>query len=198
MPFRISTFDTTLVSAAHLIMGSDLVFFQFPPIIKADSKAVEYEETNAANIEPIATFKGSKPRQIDLKWTYIVTNASANGVVWSADNVASQVKKIRSFYYQTINEWVAGDTKLSIKFQAYSVVGLPGLGSGGMSFRSDGVNISHSDVVVGDAGGYYPLRTDIDMKLKLWTSGEMKEDKKKKQISMTFIEDSSKITPDWR
>lgn len=192
MAFSLLKFDRQLCNAVRLKLGQEVVYFQFPPIVKADSKGVDYEERNCANIEPMATFKGSKARQIDLKWTYIVT-----GDKWTAREVAANVKAIRSFYYQTVEQWARGSAKLNIEFQAYDVVGRPN--SGMFSFRSDGVTISHSDAVIGNNGGYYPLRTDIDMKLKLWSGGEFVDaGGGKKMVTNPWLKDAKQITPQWR
>lgn len=170
--------------------GGGQVRFQFPPIIKSDSKAIEYDESDFKNIEPLAIFKGSKARVITLDWTYIVT-----GGVWSAEAIAKQVKAIRGYFYVNAmaNEFNSKGNNIVIQFQAYHVVGEPGKGL--FTFRSEGVDIKHSDVIVKQGSVAYPLRTDLSMKLKLWSRGE-KEDGKP-MVDLPWLKHAKDLTPEW-
>ena len=189
MPFRLTNIDAYLLDKVNLTLGGTKVQFQFPPIIKSDSKSFNWNEIDIKNIEPMATFQGAKARVIDLKWVYVVTGQSG----WSAKKISDMVKSIRGFFYQQIMAQFAGDNppavtpeastggppkpvnnyakSLIVRFNAYNVVGI-GTQDGQIAFRSEGVDITHSDVIIDDNSGTYPLKTELSMKLKLWTQGE--------------------------
>lgn len=138
--------------------------FQFPPILKHDNKLANWFEKDKALPEPFAIFYGAKPRDISLKWSYVVThlNNESGGNIWNIDKISRKVKELRSYFYGWASE------KLIVRLRAYNAVGEPNAQQ--MTFRSEGVSVSHSDVVIYDDGASYPLRTDIDMKIKLWTN----------------------------
>lgn len=136
------------------------VKFQFPPIVKSDNKTVNWKEVDLRSAEPFAYFMGAKAREILFKWTYIVTHT--DGGEWDIETISSLVKNIRGYFYQSVSD------NLIVDFYVYDVVG--DSKSGSMSFRSDGINVDHSDTVIKDGDKYYPLRTDLSMKLKLWTN----------------------------
>lgn len=184
MAFEILDFDRKLIGAVALVLSNEVrsdakstVQFQFPPIVKADSKAAKFEEKDARNIEPVAIFMGAGARTIDFKWSYIVT-----GGEWNIDRISGIVKRVRGFFYASAQEAISGvqngaNAAIIIRFHAYDVVGSTQAKADAtsMSFRADGIDVSHSDVVVGSNGLYYPLRTDLSMKLKLWTTGVVKD-----------------------
>lgn len=132
------------------------VEFQFPPIIKSDNKAGKWNEVNNKDAEPIPIYDGASPREIDLQWTYIVTGQQG----WNVDKIAKLVKSVRGYFYNTVG------SKLIIKFRAYKIVGP---GSDYWTFRADSISVNHSDCLVRDVGGIYSLRTDISMRLKMYT-----------------------------
>jgi hypothetical protein len=203
MSFQLTEFDRTLLDqiTLELTTGKEQgtpIKFQFPPVVKSDNKSVDYKEHSMGNIEPIATFTGSGPRQISLAWVYVVTNGNSNGVKWTAREVAKQVKTLRNYYYSTNQKFYRGDGILVINFGAYDIVGVSGQAS--MSFRSDSVSISHSDTVVKSDDMYYSLKTDIEMKLKLWTKGQIEIDGKTKDVltDVDWLKDVAALTPEWR
>ena len=202
MGFELTTIDNKLISQVVLDMRGEVepwvVKFQFPPVLKSDNKGIDYEERSMFNVEPMAIFKGSKPRSITLKWVYIVTGSKhSNNYVWNCENIAKAVKRIRGFYYQTNNAFKSKDQ--SIHFQCYDVIGLV-TSTDGISFRSESIDISHSDTIVNDGTGVYPLKTEFSMKLKLWSNGEIREGGEiKEMIKLPWLSEVSTILqPQWR
>lgn len=145
------------------VVGRDLtdIKFQFPLVIKQDNKGGDWKEINIRNSEPLAIFMGGKPREIDLSWTYIVSGQTHAGIVWTTDVIEKMVKTLRGYFYNP-----AGTSQI-IQFQAYNIVGD---GNDYWTFRSDGINVTHSEMLIKDANGIYPLRTDLSMRLKFLTT----------------------------
>lgn len=138
------------------------VSFQFPPVVTSDNKGGNWMEVDYKHAEPIAIFMGGRPREVQLKWFYLVGFGG-----WSASKVASQVKFVRSYFYNKISD------SFVIDFGAYDVVG-PGRNGQvrTWSFRADAVTVQHSPTLVAMDGDFYPLRTDLNLTLKLYTSGD--------------------------
>jgi len=172
--------------------------FQFPLIVKSDNKQIEWEETNLRNIEPLVVFKGSKAREIHIEWHYIVTGSSIGrgDQSWTAESIASIVKKIRGFFYMSMFSELTQNS-MAVQFRAYDVVGSPHAGISSFSFRSDGVDVKYGDVLINDAGTIFPLRTDLSMKLKLWSKAEDKN--KKAMLNMEWLKSANELVgnPEW-
>jgi hypothetical protein len=177
MPFNLLEVDREMLNHITLSLGGKKVDFQFPPMIKSDSKGFNFEEMDMMNIEPLAIFRGSRVREVQLDWSYIIT-----GGEWDLDKVADTVKAIRGFFYLTATDvWQSrsgsGAVDVSvvvIKLKAYDIIG-GGRSAGNQiaTFRADAVNISHKPPLIrGRGSSVYPLRTDVSMKLKLWTTGK--------------------------
>jgi len=186
--------------AQHFASGSATTFivpFQFPLVISSDNKGVEYEEKNLKNIEPIAIFKGSKAREITLKWTYVATNHSDGRNAWSPNFIARTVKRIRAFFYQMIQHFVKG-YKIAVDFRGYDIIGSTSAKDEVFTFRTDGVTVSHSDTIVGNKKiGFYAQQTDMEMKLKLWSGGQT-EDGEEAFVKLDWLKDVGLLTDIWR
>lgn len=196
--------------------GFTVMRFQFPPIIKSDSKGGNWHEFDMRMAEPYALFKGGQPREIQLKTTYIVTNEpTVNGGTWNIDNISTLIKHYRSYFYNQIG------TALIIDFRAYDVVG--NSASGGLNFndgagtdqggsldvpftytfRAENVSIEHSDAMISDGGMAYPLRTDVSLKLKFFTTlADPKEAAKEADASLkehiVNVKGLKPIPQDWK
>jgi len=206
MAFKLLPFDAELLNKFSMRIraggtaqqggGPFMVPFQFPVVIKSDNKGVNYKEDNSLrNIEPIVIFEGSKPREIALKWTYVATNARHNGNHWTPNFIASTVKRIRAFFYQNIQDFIDGNP-IVIEFRAFDMLGSSNKRTE-FSFRTDGVTINHSDMIVGNVNiGYYAYKTDIDMKLKLWSKGELKDGNP--ILKLKWLKSADKLMPEWR
>lgn len=141
------------------------VRFQFPPRITSDNRKGAWNEADLRGNEPVAVFKTSSAREISLSWTYIV-----DGKEFTTAQVASQTKLIRGYFAGIRNRdkrW----RNLVVRFRYI----LHGDGMTDISARIKSIDIKHSDTIVTPAGGSiensFPLRTDINIALRLWTKG---------------------------
>ena len=195
MAFTIMEIDRSLAGSVMMEMTggrrpAGRVQFQVPATIRSDNKEAKYKEKDAKNVEPIAMFAGSGPREIALDWTYIVTGAKN----WDTASIAEKVKKVRGYFYATMAGTIGANNanNLVIKFRAYHVVGN---GNGWWSFRGMGINVKHGDTIIRDNNGQYPLRTDLSMKLKLWSQGETKDGEP--MVKIVNIKKTSRIGLAW-
>lgn len=140
--------------------------FQFPPLVKTDSKGGNWQEFDLRQAEPLPLFKGGRPRQIDLRWSYIVNNQSMSGLVWDITAVERNVKLCRAYFYNQIG------SELLIKFRCYDQVGGIDADSTDFdwTFRAENVDIQHSDTLIRLGEKVFPLRTDISMKLMFYVN----------------------------
>ena len=220
MSFELLPFDAKLAGYTWLELtggrngrGIGKIEFQFPPVIKSDSKMGSYIEKDIRNIEPLAIFAGAKAREVELKWTYIIT-----GGTWTINKVANLVKGVRGYFYATLAEGMSRASNLIVRFRSGSVVGVPGQT---WTFRAEGINVAYSDVMVSDGsavgsngvfslGVAFPLRTDLTMKLKLWSRAErMSTDYgikgvtvdetrlKEPMLDLPGLKSATQLTPDW-
>lgn len=162
--------------------GKTVIPFQFPAIVKSDNKSGDWYEFAQRMAEPLPFYKGGKPREITLKWTYIVNGQVTNGIRWDVGNVSKYIKKCRAYFYNKVG------TQLIIRFRAYEVVGGSGTSVGykpgqeiagsnqkvndpsTWTFRAESLSVDHSDAMIREVGSRaYPLRTDLTMRLKFQT-----------------------------
>lgn len=143
------------------------VKFQYPPIVTSDNKGANWKTISVWGAEPVAYYTGAKERDISLEWAYIVTNENIDGIVWDINTISKQVKALRSYFYTAAGD--NGSKNLVVTFQAYDVVGGKGT-AGDMSFRIENIGVTHSNTLITDGGLTYPLKTEIKMKIKLWTT----------------------------
>ncbi len=186
MPFNLAPIDRALVEGYTLQLTNPDggiqaaqnidVDFQFTPHIKSDNKMVNWKEADLRSAEPFSIFMGAKPREITMNWSYIVTHRAnrvfAGGVVqnvnplnaWSIQKISTLVKQIRGFMYQRVSD------KLIVRFKAWEIIGDNFRGLNDMSFRSEGISVDYSPTIVRDGNQAWPLKTDLSMKIKLWTN----------------------------
>lgn len=140
------------------VEGEHSVRFQFPPHISSDDKKANWLTKDIRQAEPFAIFAGAEARKINLKWTYI-----AGAIGWKGVEVEKEIKNLRRFFYNRIGD------DLIVKFRAYDIVG-SAYSNNTWTFRSDGVNVKHSNTIVSSGATIYPLRTDVEMTLHMYTS----------------------------
>jgi hypothetical protein len=157
--------------------------FQFPPKITSDNRKGNWEEGELRGVEPVAVFSTSGARDISLKWTYIV-----DGGVWTAQRVSNNIKKLRGYFAQL--KGVDGAptrtdrSALVIQFKMWR----HGDPSEPMSARIKSIDVKHGETIVcddvdynffnlgvikpcGGSGHIFPLKSDITVDFKLWSSG---------------------------
>lgn len=202
MAFKLHPVDAKLVQRVKLVLHNPqfsdigkavIVSFQFPPHLESDGKGLRWNEKNFKNIEPMAIFDGSEAREISLKWCYVVTGEKG----WSVKDIAKKVKGIRGYFYQTINNW-DDDSGEGIRadFYAYNAVG-PGTGAV-FSFRPTTLSVSYSDKIILTDDGSFPIKTDLNMKLRMWTKGaETDGDGDKPLQDLPWLKKVGDITAEW-
>jgi len=205
MPFRFSPIDDALVGDVKLVLtrpkqgkekappggGPFTIPFQFPPEISSDNKAANWDEDSASGLQdPFALFAGAKAREIDVKWTYIVIGSKK----WNVSTIAGAVKAMRGYFLNITGE------ALIVKARFYEIVGSKSNQGADVSFRSEGVNVSHAGPIVKSNDGFaYHLRTNVSMKLKSWTDLQVdtEDEKAKQQIKGLGTLQTLIDTPDW-
>ena len=160
-------------------------------------------------------FKTSKARDISVEWTYVVT-----GGEWGIAGVEEQVKLVRGWFYMNVARVLGGNNTnvvwhggwqgsaaapaagdwsgMIVRIKAYNVLGNPDSGEKTFSFRLMDVSVKHSDTLICEGKTKaYPLKTDISLKLRLWSCGQDILDPDKKLIEMPELCDVSKLTREW-
>jgi len=158
---------------------SPILRFQFPPIIKGDSKGAKWDTLyDVPGYEPQYQYKGGKPRSMKLETVYVVGGPSSEGKGgpfnpalpgdqtggWTADDVAKAIGDWKSyFYFQS----VAQEKTLPVyKILMYRF--LPGGGEQGLSqWRGINYNVKYSDTLITDSTGTYPLISTLTMAFEL-------------------------------
>ena len=159
--------------------------FQFPPRVTSDSKSGDWNETSSNSVfsEPVATFNGSKPRTINIKWSYIVDDVEKAG--WTTKKIATITQALRGYFTRMDNNYLAGNFNYKptlVYFQMYRNqynLRTFRLESADISFSEnlivpDLIDLSKQPFVVdepeeSESGLYrqaFPLRTDISITLK--------------------------------
>ena len=161
--------------------------FQFPPRVTSDSKSGDWNETSSNSVlsEPVATFNGSKPRTINIKWSYIVDDIDSAG--WTTKKIATITQALRGYFTRMDNNYLAGNFNYKptlVYFQMYRNQ------YNSRTFRLESADISFSENLIvpskkdlsnqpfvvdeyeqyeTESGTFkqaFPLRTDISITLK--------------------------------
>lgn len=141
------------------------VEFQFPPKILTDNRSATWEEGEIIGREPVGNLAKTGPRVMTMNWTYMVEAVDDPNATWTIEKIKTQVNKVRG-YFVDINNLNGLRAQLIVVLQ-YDVV----TGRGPWTCRIKDVNVKHSENLVGRAGYVYPVRTDISIDLRLWTTG---------------------------
>lgn len=188
------------------------VEFQFPPKITSDSKSGDWDETsnNIAFSEPFGVFKGSKPRTINLKWSYVVDSSRDGDGSWTTKRIATITQALRGYFGRMDNAF--GN---NISFEStivyfkmyrhqYSL----------QRFRIDNVDVSYSENLIvpiqDDTKKYefvvstdekrilgliqaFPLKTEISLTLKPFPRGALNFDGN----TVGLTAEDSKMSREW-
>lgn len=177
--------DECLLRLRLIGKGNDHeVGFQFPPRILSDNRKGSWEEGDLRGKEPVSVFKTSGPREISLSWTYIV-----DGKEWTTNKIAKEVHLLRG-YFAAVRDKDEKSRNLVVDFR-YILFGNP---AEHMSARIKSIDVKHGDTLVfppGQVSQAFPLRTDINVELRLWTKGGSEE--QTQDLARLFV----KLTPDW-
>jgi hypothetical protein len=132
---------------------------QFPPRITSETKNPTWDEEPIFSYEPIAIFKGSEARKLNVEIKYVVT--SANGE-FNPDNIANICRSIKSYAYN-----IGTDSE---KAFPTVTVSWPRILPGKCACRLTDLNIEYSEAMVGgSSSGFFPLVTTITFALHVVT-----------------------------
>lgn len=152
-----------------------LIEFQFPPTISADSKSINWDLRDLKGYEPLAIFMGSKARNISVEFNYVLY-----GNEWNIFKIRSQLQKIKAgaYFGDFMGNGVgkSGSNAPYIKFVCYQVIpradSSVNVGSQESTWRIDNsVSITYSNekVNVPDVG-IWPIHTNVKIGLSLVTN----------------------------
>lgn len=153
---------------------ADDIEFQFPPKILSDNRSANWNEGNLPGNEPVANYQTSSAREMSLSFTYMVDDYSTsipgkvpNGT-WSIGRIKKQLVKLRGYFSQLKNNDLRRAQLIYFRYPLYT-------GYETWSCRMKSVNIKHGETIVGTprlvTSGVFPLRTDVTIDLRLWTTG---------------------------
>lgn len=184
---ELNFFDPDGVGAGPGVSGSKPigVKFQFPPRILSDNRRGAWEEGDLRGTEPVSVFKTSGPREIALSWQYVV-----DGNEFTPEVIAAQVKLVRG-YFAAVRDKDERSRNLIVRFRYI----LYGDAVDDMSARIKSIDVKHSDTIISDPDDInvsFPLRTDINVDLRLWTKGGPGQEKTQE---LQELYDS--LTPKW-
>lgn len=195
MRFQLTAFDAGLSDNVLLSFdgidpvsgfppGGSRIRFQFPPIIKSETKGLNWGEMwKQFAWEPWYIWEGATPRKITLTATYVVGGPPSSDVKrWTAARVATEMRRYKSYFY---NNGLDDPTNTPL-FQLSIYEHAPGSEGGGTkpiptTWRGKNVSFKYSDSVIVDpfapssgvSGGFpiggFPLRTDVTLELELAT-----------------------------
>ena len=181
MAIQYAGHDKSLAKAVVLrLISGATIEFQFPPRMQSDNRRGEWSEGELPGMEPVAAFATSSAREMTLTWTYIV-----DGSTWSSSRIAKNVKAIRGYFALVRGKTPPGNA-LVTKFKMWLIGGTKEI-----SCRIKSVNVKHSDTIVGEAAIAYPLRTDVTIDIRIWTSA----DEDGKLVNLGALNDN--IDADW-
>lgn len=164
--------------------------FQFPPKVTSDSKSGDWDEqaSNSFFSEPIPTFKGSKPRTISIKWSYVI-----DGNQWTTKRVSTIVRALRGYFTRMDRTYLTNMNykPTEVRIVMYRNIMEAALG-GKFKGRIDSFDITHSENIIipgsldpknynfvvreaedspiGLHKNAYPLKTDITTTVKLFNN----------------------------
>lgn len=182
---------TIKYSAQDIDISSNVTFriaefgdieFQFPPKMLSDNRKGSWSESMVPGTEPVAVYETSGAREFGLSWTYIVDNHSTpSGLIdsgarfpgpWSITRINNQLQKLRGYFSlirpldPEAEDRELGDDVLIVNF-AYPFL----TGPRPWSCRLRSVDVKHGETLVGSGNNIFPLRTDVTVDLRLWTTG---------------------------
>lgn len=185
--------STSMLIVNDLTKGSidaQIVPFQFPPVIKSDSKRAKWQENDIASYEPFAVWMGSDARKLDVQVEYVVTtrsnlfafpdedpniigapfDGSGGEDVWSVANIINIMRKIKSYFYITIERGLATYPLVKAIFYDYSPrSGDDGLANSLGTWRLLDVNIQPSGALIEDGDNVCHMKHTVTFSMALMT-----------------------------
>lgn len=146
---------------------SSNIEFQFPPRILSDNRKATWIERDVPSSEAAAAYKVSSPREMAMSFCYIVEdNTMDSTTYWSALRIKNQISKLRGYFSQIKRDDSQRDSMLVYFSYPYYT------GRKAWSCRINSVDVKTSDTLISmPDGSVYPLRTDVNVDIRLWTTG---------------------------
>ena len=214
MPFNLTPYDQKLAESVVVSTiglnpisgfppGGNKFKFQFPPIIKTESKKSQWDMTDKTMTwEPVYVYRGALPRTISLTAVYIVGGPATSGREWTSKEVGEEMRRWKAYFY---NDGTKESKLPTFAIQMYEQA--PGKGGLFPTFwRSTGISIKYSDTIVEFAGGSggqaagdpvspsaHPLMTTVTLSLELATNIRMKDGRP----VFKFVEIEDKPPQEW-
>lgn len=192
MAIQYTNHDRRVAESCYMRLSNfGIVEFQFPPKILSDNRRGTWLEPELPGTEPVANYKTSGAREISLSFTYVVDShftqqfgfqfvpQLGNGQ-WSIDRIKEQTQKLRGYF--TLIKLNNGDRKSMLVYFKYPFL----TGKDDWTCRIKSVDVKHSETLVGEPNNIFPLRTDIIVDLRMWTTGTT-ESKREVQAIQDFV-----------
>lgn len=143
-----------------------IVEFQFPPVVKGDTKSANWQTEDQASFEPVAIFRGSNARKLSLQWEYVVVSRTNSGTLkWTIDRITKSLRNLKSYFYITVQEGIATFPLVQLKLFEYA----PLSGDKNSTWRMNSVNITPSGPIISSNGLRLQLKHTVTAELELVT-----------------------------
>lgn len=220
MTFNLTDVDQTIISEISFVLEdvndvgkhpNNTIKFQFPPVIKSDSKEGRWQNVmDAPGYEPEYMYIGAQPRKLQVSTTYVIggpTGGSSNGRGWGIPEVVDQVRTWKKYFYFAnfaANGGGGGGTTTASgggigegkNLPIYRIVWgefLPDVYNKS-SWRAMNYNIKHSSTFIRDGNQQHPLITEVTVNLELATQVRITENDPPKQDHPNLLQFAP---PEW-
>jgi hypothetical protein len=156
-----------------------VIKFQFPPIVKSDSKSLKWKEImNTVGYEPEYMYEGGKPRKISIEATYIVGGPSGK---WGISDVTREIRTWKKYFY--FGKFAGGGAAAGKDLPIYRIVWGDFLAPFGQnsSWRAKDYNVKYSDTWILDGNDSHPLISTITVSMELATQVRVSKSEPPKQ-----------------
>jgi hypothetical protein len=194
MTFELADSDKNLISNSVFTLdgvedigkhGKVEIPFQFPPLIKTDTKSAKWKEIhNTVGFEPEYMYEGGNPRKIQVEAVYVVGGPGK----WGITQVVEVIRTWKSYFYFT-NFSSGGGAAAGKNLPIYRIVWgefLPRVANNS-AWRAKSYNVKYSDTWIidgSDASGAsqsHPLVSTVTVELELATQVQTNDKDKPKQ-----------------
>lgn len=165
-------------------LPGNIIRFQFPPVIKSDSKSGKWHELyNSYGFEPKYQYQGAKPREIELSTTYVIGGPPIHGAQATMAAVQNQIRIWKKYFYAVnFRSGQGRDLPIwRIEFMGGRNGLIPFRGKGS-AWRCLNYRISYSNEWITEGQNSHPIVTEISVRLVMSTkvdvtgSGQPKQD----------------------
>lgn len=157
------------------VISDGNIEFQFPPKITNDSRKGSWDEGELRGTEPVAVFSTSGPREMTIRWTYVV-----DGNTWTIERITKNIRTLRG-YFALVRDDKSSRKALVVKAQLWCILPSQGQLATG---RIKSVDVKYGETMIipkGNAQGSFCLRSDITVEFRLWTKAAAADGSEKVQ-----------------